>query len=226
MWNLECDVGNSTDSYTLPIRHSENTLIDNVAGALEKAEREYKDKVEKIKATYINNINYVKKMDQILPEMPWKLDSINEEESVMRCPLCAKPERTRLKRHLETVHSEISAEVLKFSLACSKIMFDNSSSNSKNETPSTSQEKKVNEVNFARRKKNYKQCPLCDTLQMNLSCHLANVHALKGSDHKSERERLCKAPPTIPICYTKLVNNIRIMKTDEEIAEAEGERIG
>lgn len=219
VWDMSCE--NSTSlSYNLSVRHSEKTLTDDTVRDLKAAEEEYKKKVEQIRSFYTTNINYVRKMDIELGQNTWTIDCIKKNEPVRRCPLCSKPE-LRLKRHLETVHKDIKPEAVKFALECSKTMYENSMRKAPHVKESGSKQTKK-EVNFARRKTNYKKCPLCNSLQLNLSCHLINVHDLKGDEKKAEREQLCRAPPTIPICFTKIVNKVRVMKSEEEIAEAEG----
>jgi len=211
-----------TDSYDLSVRHSEKSLVDRTVHEIKEAEGEFKRKLTKAKQIYINNINYVKKMDERLPALESDPENSNDNKTGPICPLCLKVEH-RLKRHIQGMHKDIATdEALEFALACSKLMYDNSKRSKVTIESTSGFNTKKKPVNFAKRKANYKECPLCKTLQLNLSCHLSNVHGLKGEKHQSERDRLCRAPPTIPICFTKLENNVRIMKTEEEIEEAKG----
>ena len=155
-------------------------------------------------------------MDEKLGESREAVDTSEDESPLtdqLRCPLQnCRTKTVKLRRHLHK--HNLSDDLIKYAIDCSKIFAKNSQSSkslNKSDAPPN--------VN---RKGNYKVCPLCNRLFLNLTDHLQHIHKLQKNS--TEYETFLKSSEVIPRCYTKIVSGVAIRLSGKQLEEAKARR--
>ena len=165
-----------------------------------------------------DNLKQCQEMDRMLGTGEDLNDYTSEEEeetspNTERCPIHnCNSTIVKLKRHL-TIHKLDDCK-RDYAIKCSKIFAQNS-----NQMSSTSTKiAKPSNTNLVNRKCNYKICPICNNLYMNMSDHLKHFHKMSSTD--PNYESYVKNCAVVPKCYTKKKEGKVKILTDKSMEEA------
>ena len=224
-FNIEedCHLSEIDLRYTYEKRHSGEQL-----------KQTYLNKISEIHETYITSIN--KEFQNFTTNMPaaLKMDFhlgtetsaehvtkafFSTNKSLKICPILSCGNHImKAKRHLESKHSELSEEKVKYAVQVSNLLSKNAHSENKI-LISTSKPNKYKCTNLVKRKGNYKECLLCKRLFKNMPSHITDKH--KISKNLPNYKQLVTDCPVIPKCYVKVKENSVEKMTESEIEEVE-----
>lgn len=111
------------------------------------------------------------------------------------CPIDTCQTKTfKLKRHLESLHSDLTRDQIDYAISLSKRFSRNKRNGGDKVKVNTDEEnvqpvKKMKKIsnNLVSRKYNYKQCSLCSKLYLNLSDHLTKTHKINRNNEHYDR---------------------------------------
>ena len=208
----------SLDTYSFTKRVTEKELIREYLRNLKDAQEEYKNKVEIATKLLQMNLKKCQEMDSILGtfddmDNTFKED-IDKPTANETCPIhMCNSTVVKLKRHL-AIH-KLNEEKTLYAMQCSKLF----SKNRKTSKPSASLSKEMkSNTCLVNRKLNYKICPICKNLYMNMTDHLQHAHKMKKTD--PDYEKFVTTCKIVPRCYTKIVKGKATMLGDQFLEEA------
>ena len=145
--------------------------------------------------------------------MPWLLDDLHngaveqlKDGSLKHtCPMHhCKSTSFKLRRHLQTQHSDLTVDQVDYAIRMSGVMTRNRQGNRTNVISLGRSRGNISTKSnsMVSRKENYKRCIICSKLVINLSDHVRNTHKIKSDD--AMYSFYVKEPPVVPACYTKL----------------------
>lgn len=222
------------NSFNLTMRKMQDTLIEDYCLKVEKAHREYILAVSRADVELLSNVQECAKADKVLgaPEMKitnrlgTELKTLKDGTKFLQCPIinCSSGS-FKLKRHLQSAHSDLTDYQTSYAIELSKKMYQNETAHSVPGLVLKNSVKRETD-NFVYKKHNPKKCPICSKLIINLSDHLTSVHKIDKTTH-GYKDNLLRAT-VVPKCYTKIVNGMTVELTGDELKKAEesyGEKV-
>ena len=85
----------------------------------------------------------------------------------------------------------------------------------------TKVKQKYSNTYMVNKKCNYKECPICKKLYMNITDHLKQTHKMKKDDENYDN--YVKNCTIVPKCYTKKIGGTTRRLTNESLIEAQEE---
>ena len=211
-----------TQNFCLTGRVTTTELLDKYGSKLKAAQETYKKLVNEAEQFLSNNYSMCKQIDEELGAYS-DIEEVEEEpyteviDSKIRykCPIHKCHVKTfRLRRHLN--RHNLTPEQIEYGIKCSKLFATNSNVNVKSSTnmaqPCNSNTYLVNKKN------NYKVCPSCEKLYLNLCDHLQNFHKLNRND--PEYKKFVNTCEVVPRVYTKMKAGMAIKLTGKDLNEA------
>ena len=210
--------------YSLSTRIGYSQLVKKFASRIKEAEDSFTDEIKKATENFIRNMTECKRMDQIMRdsfnEQNISKDDTHEAPIILRqkdgtkklgCLFHNCEVKTfRLRRHLKTIHSELTQEEMDYLVKMSLAMASNATSTAQDcsITPieiedSVTDIRGDKKTNLVSRRYNWKKCVLCKTLQSNMTTHLKSTHKICKNDNTTDYNSYIKNSEVVPRCYIK-----------------------
>ena len=232
------------DSFDLPSRISSSSLIKQYAMKIAEAQSEYKEKLKNIDLFLRGNLGLCLEIDEILQDHgqereTWpEISDDSEKDQIavlkdgtrrLQCPLLKCKKRVfRLKRHLENIHENLTADQRQSAIRIARIIEDKKKKRLEMQNPgkkisdlySRPSKKRIRNsgMSLVARKHNPKKCSMCSLLCINISQHLAKTHHLDRKDPCFKAH--LRNSVVIPRCYTKEVKGRKVALEGKELQEA------
>ena len=214
----------SSDTYDFKKRVTQNELIRAYSRQIKSAQEEYISKLNAAAIFLSRNLRKCQEIDQILGVSPEIEEEFGENEDIPegkeRCPIhTCQTSTVKLRRHLKT-HSLTEPQV-DYALGVSRVFAKNSQPSQQTTAATTSKAGRPSNTNLVNRKCNYKECPVCKKLVLNITDHLKNLHKINDTNPKyKDYIKNCRVIPKI---YTKKQHGVTTLLLNESLDAAKEE---
>lgn len=220
------DLSNIDLNYNLTERFTAEDLKQDFERKIKDAQEIYLDTLHKAYEEFAQSYPAALKMDKILGTKEFigrspSKDSKDYAQSKV-CPIYRCNAKTvKLKRHVETVHPELTQDACNYAIKVGSILSNNYKSRSKlTNGVKNNQKFKQNKyrcTSMVNRRVNFKECYFCSKLCKNISAHIAEVHKVSRSDGKFKL--YLSESKVVPSCYIRVSNGIARKIPENEMSE-------
>ena len=212
----------SLHTYSFTKRVTENELLRAYSRKIKAAQNDYKSKLNDAANFLTANLRKCQEMDFILGVSSDVEDGSFDNEDVpegkQRCPVNdCKASTFKLKRHLKT--HDLTENQIEYAMNVAQLFTKNSQPTQTG--PTRSKAGKPSNTNLVNRKCNYKECPICKRLILNITDHLKNTHKINNNDSKyTDYIKHCRVVPRI---YTKKKRGVTTLLANKSLDDAREE---